>query len=179
MAKSNANARVAASRTLSVKRQCFIREYLIDLNGAGAYKRAGYTVKNDRVARTEAVRLLATPVISAAISDAKQARADRTDITADRVLQELALIGFCDLGQVMDFSGPEARLRPANQISAAARRCIASMKCRRHTEGRGDDALEVEVIEFKLWDKLEALSKMGQHLGLFPTKHEPGRRSLP
>jgi Terminase small subunit len=93
-------------------------------------------------------------------------------ITADRVLQELALIGFGDVGQVMDFSGPAVRLRPANQISEAARRSIASMKCRRYTEGRGDDAREVEVTEFKLWDKLEALQKMGQHLGLFPTRHE-------
>jgi phage terminase small subunit len=139
MAKSKATKQVAAARQLSKKRQCFIREYLVDLNGAGAYKRAGYKVKNDRVARTEAVRLLANPSISAAISEAKQARAERTEITADRVLQELALIGFCDLGQVMDFSGPEVRLRPANQISEAARRSIASMKCRRHIEGRGDE----------------------------------------
>jgi len=36
----------------------FCQEYLIDLNGTRAYKRAGFTAKNDNVASVKASRLL-------------------------------------------------------------------------------------------------------------------------
>ena len=40
------------------------------------------------------------------------------------------------------------------------------MKVRRYREGRGEHAREVEVTEFKLWNKGKALEKLGEHLGL-------------
>jgi hypothetical protein len=45
------------------------------------------------------------------------------------------------------------------------------MKVKRYAEGRGEEAREVEVTEFKLWNKLAALDKLGEHLGLWG-KHE-------
>jgi hypothetical protein len=71
----------------------------------------------------------------------------------------------------LDFSGEEPKLKPANTIPLHARRAISSIKVRRHAEGRGDEAHEVEVRELKLWNKLAALDKLGEHLGLWG-KHE-------
>lgn len=155
--------------TLTARQQRFVEEYLVDLNGTQAAIRAGYS---HRTANEQSARLLAKASIQEAIQAAKQERAKRTEITADRVLRELALIGFSDIGQILDMEGAEPRLRPASEITRRARRAISSVKVRRYFEGSGDDAREVEVTEFKLWPKDAALTKLAQHLGLLVERHE-------
>ena len=59
----------------------------------------------------------------------------------------------------LDFTGDVPRLKPANMIPESARRAISGMKVKRYMEGRGEDAREVEVIEFKLWPKVEAMRR--------------------
>jgi phage terminase small subunit len=99
-------------------------------------------------------------------------RCQRLQLTADDVLEELAHIGRSDLGHVLDFTGDDLRLRPVREIPVAVRRTISSVKVRRRVQGCGEDARAVEVTEFKLWDKIAALDKIGKHLGLFIDRHE-------
>lgn len=140
-------------------------EYLKDLNATAAAERAGYKNPNK-----QGPRLLVNVGIQAEIQKRMKDRAERLEITADNVLRELAVLGFADIGQVLDFSGPEPKLKPANEISEAGRRLISSMKVKRYFEGNGENAREVEVTEFKLWDKKGALELLGKHFGLFPNK---------
>jgi phage terminase small subunit len=144
---------------------------LIDLNATAAYKRAGYK-GTGRAAENAASRLLNTPAVANAIAAAIQARAARLEVSADNVLRELAIVGFSDLSEVLDFSGEAVKLKPANQITEAGRRLLASLKVQRVIKGKGANAREVEVTDFKLWDKLAALTALGKHLGLFPNKVE-------
>jgi hypothetical protein len=95
--------------------------------------------------------------VKAAIEVALAERKRRLQLTADDVLEELACLGRSDIGEVLDFTGDDPQLRPVNQIPERARRAIASVKVRRYWEGHGDDARQVEVTEFKMWDKLSAL----------------------
>ncbi len=74
---------------LSEKRQRFVAEYLQDLNGAAAYRRAGYKAKTDHVAAVGAARLLTNADIAAAIAEAQAARAQRTELTQDWVIAQL------------------------------------------------------------------------------------------
>ena len=70
-------------KPLTPKQQAFVREYLIDLNGAAAARRAGYKTKNsDELAH----QLLGKTWVKAAIQLEMDARAKRTEITADYVL---------------------------------------------------------------------------------------------
>lgn len=151
-------------RELTDRQKRFVEHYLIHLNGTKAAIEAGFS---PRTAGKIAGQLLANPRIQAAIQKAMQARSQRTAITADRVLRELAILAVSDIGDVLDFSGVQPTLRPAHEISREARRAIASIKVRRHVEGKGDDATVVEVTEFKLWDKLSALDKLARHLGMY------------
>lgn len=163
-----------ADRKLTPKQEAFVLEMLKEPgNAAAAYRRAGYAAANDRVAAVCASQLLAKPIIFAAIEEARQTRKERGLIDADRVVKELCLIALSDVGEVLDFSRPEPRLRPANEISEAARRSISSIKVRRYVEGRGEAAREVEVVEFKLWSKLDALGKLMPHVGLKPDAPPP------
>ena len=161
----------SAISALSLKQQAFVREYLIDLNATAAYKRAGYKGKG-RTAENGASEILGNPGVQAAIQEQQNARADRLEISADRIIEEIARLAFSSMGQVLDFSGDDVRLLPAHAISENAQRALATMKVKRYLEGHGDDARNVEVTEFKIADKLPALVKLGQHIGMFVTKVE-------
>lgn len=78
------------AKPLPPKQQAFVREYLIDLNASAAYRRAGYRTGNANVLGP---RLLANAGIQAAIQSAMDARAKRTEINADYVLQNIVEIG--------------------------------------------------------------------------------------
>jgi phage terminase small subunit len=154
---------------LNRRQEMFAREYLVDYNATQAALRAGYSA---RTAYSQGQRLLKHVEVRRLLDEADAERRKRLQLSADDVLGELALLGRSDIGQVLDFTGDELRLRPANLIPESARRAISSVKVRRYTEGHGDDARQVEVTEFKLWDKLSALEKVGKHLDLFREKLE-------
>ena len=70
-------------KALTPKQQAFIKEYLVDLNATQAAIRAGYS---EKTARQIAAEYLAKPNIKAAVQEAMDERAQRTEITADYVL---------------------------------------------------------------------------------------------
>lgn len=145
---------------LTPKQARFVTEYLKDLNAAGAYKRVGYRAKNDHVAAVNASLLMAKHDIRQAIEAGRKRQQEEAEVDAVRVLKEYAAVALSDLGDIIDFSGPDPRLRPANEIPEHARRAISSMKVRRVLEGTGETAREVEIIEFRLWPKLDALKEV-------------------
>lgn len=75
-----------AKSPLTPKVQRFIDEYLIDLNGAAAAKRAGYSA---RTAKEIAYELLGKPAVAEAITAAKAARAARVEVDQDAILRKL------------------------------------------------------------------------------------------
>jgi phage terminase small subunit len=83
-----------SDRPLTPKEARFVEEYLVDLNGAAAAKRAGYAAAS---ANRTAYELMDRPPVVAALEAAQQALSERTHITQDMVVQELAKIGFADM----------------------------------------------------------------------------------
>lgn len=71
---------------LSSKQMTFVREYLVDLNATQAATRAGYS---PRTANEQGARLLAKASVAEAVQAGMDARAARTEITADYVLQSI------------------------------------------------------------------------------------------
>ena len=157
---------------LTEKQQQFVIEYLIDLNATAAYLRAGYKSSKEAAA-VGAFRLLRNAKIQEAIQACRQKAIRRLQLTADQIIDEVKNIAYSDVGDILDFTGEEARLKPAKEISPAARRTISSVKVKRYVEGKGDDARTVEVTEFRLWDKVAALGRLCNHLGI-GTESESG-----
>src|SRR5215469_1569992 len=83
---------------LTPKQSRFVEEYLVDLNGKQAAIRAGYSPKT---AEVQASRLLRYAQVQAALKAAMEARSKRTQITADRVVTELAKLAFANLGDYL------------------------------------------------------------------------------
>ena len=143
---------------LTGKQQRFVAEYLVDLNATQAAIRAGYSAKTAFQMGAENLR---KPKIAALVAEAQSARAERTEVTQDRVLTELARIGFGDIRQLFDESG--RLLRPEEWPDAAAA-AVASIEVVTREVGKGD----VEhVAKIRAWDKPRALEMAGKHLGMF------------
>ncbi len=150
---------------LTPKQARFIEEYLVDLNATQAATRAGYSAKT---AEQKGYQLLQKPAIKEAVEAAKQARSQRTEITADRVLQEYALIAFADMADYLTFAEDGAVYLDWSGLPEGATRIIGELVQDEYTDGRGDDAREVKKTRFKLHPKLPALEALAKHLLLFP-----------
>lgn len=84
---------------LTEKQQRFVDEYMVDLNGTQAAIRAGYSAET---ARQIAAENLAKPYIQAAISIARKAQQERTQITADRLLMEVVNVALADARELVE-----------------------------------------------------------------------------
>lgn len=137
---------------MTKKQKRFVEEYLIDLNATQAAIRAGYSPDS---AKEIGCENLTKPNISAAIAKAMAERSKRTGINQDRVLQELARIGFAKITDVMDPATAKIKKNASEDDLA----CIQSVKIKPNEWGT-----EREV---KLCDKKAALELLGKHLGMF------------
>lgn len=79
---------------MTEKQKIFADEYLIDLNATRAYRVAYPSVKKDETAASAAARMLRNVKVAKYIAERMEERQKRTEITQDRVLNELAAIAF-------------------------------------------------------------------------------------
>jgi phage terminase small subunit len=79
---------------LNDRQRLFVKYYIATLNATEAYKRAGYTHKNDNVAGVEGHKLLKNPKIREAVEKGVEKKMSKADISAERILDELASIAF-------------------------------------------------------------------------------------
>lgn len=172
---------------LTPKQATFVREYLIDLNGTQAAVRAGYS---PRTANEQAARLLAHASVKATVQAAMAKRSERTEITADRVLRELAKIGFSELKSAITWGSKEVaigfdadgkRLSPADigdavMVHTELAPFVEAIDSDSLTEAASAAISEVSMtkdgLRIKMHDKVSALAKIGQHLGMFAEKVE-------
>lgn len=146
------------------KQQRFVDEYLVDRNATQAAIRAGYSAKTAYSIGEENLR---KPEVKKAIEIGEVEIAERTKITQDMVMKELAKIGFSnmlDYITITDGGDPVTDFSALTPDQAAA---INEITVEEYTEGRGDDARNVKRTKFKLSDKRSALVDMGKHLGMF------------
>lgn len=144
---------------LSKEHERFVDEYLIDLNATRAYADV-YPESSYESARRLGSLLLTNVDVQAAIAEAKQVRSERTHITQDRVLLEIARLAFNDPRRAFDASG---NLLPVQQWPDEVAAAVSSIKVKRVMEGEN----QVEVSEIKFWDKGKQIEIAGKHLGIF------------
>jgi len=148
---------------LTARQRRFVDEYLVDVNATQAAIRAGYSARTANVSGCEN---LTKPNIAAAIITAMQARAQRTQITADRVLEELAVIAFSDIRDfTVDDSGA---LELTEGAPDDAWKAVSSVKHRISRAG----GVTTREIEIRLWSKPDAIRLAMQHLGMLVQRTE-------
>ncbi|MEA4896140.1 MAG: terminase small subunit [Oscillospiraceae bacterium] len=149
------------SGKLNDRQKRFADEYLIDFNATEAAKRAGYS---EKTAYSMGSENLKKPEILAYIEKRKKARINRTQITQDKVIVELAKIAFAD-GTDFATVGKRNRvmLTPTEDLPMEKRAAVASVK--KGAKG---------AVEVKTYDKVKALELLGRHLGLWDKKTDAG-----
>ena len=145
----------------------FVDEYLIDRNGTAAYIRVHPKAKR-MTASTEAYRLLKKPHIAKAVTLGNQAIARRAKVSQDTIVRGFARLAFYDIGSAMDLSKDVPVFLAPRHIPYEVRQAIQSVKItRRKLKSGPDEDYEVENVEYKFADKLNALDKLSRHLGLY------------
>lgn len=151
---------------LTDKQQRFVDEYLIDLNATQAAIRTGYSANSAHVTGS---RLLSDAKIQAAVAEGRAKLAGKLEITQERILSEMAKIGFSDIRKLFNDTGSLKRVEELDDDAAG---CISSIEVVTKRVP-GSDENEVEhTAKIKLWDKGSALLNMGKHLGMFSDKQE-------
>lgn len=145
---------------MTEKQKIFADEYLIDLNATRAYRVAYPSVKKDETAAAAAARMLRNVKVAAYIQERMQERQKRTEITQDRVLQELAAIAFAKATDYAEIKNECVRTKDTAELDEQQVRALAGIE-----EGKFG-------IKVKLNDKEKALELLGRHLGMFKDKVE-------
>ena len=143
---------------MTKKQKIFADEYLIDLNATRAYRVAYPSVKKDETARANGSRMLTNANVAKYISERMQERQQRTEVTQDMVVKELAAIAFARATDYVTIRGGTVCIKDTESLSDDQIRAIAGIK-----EGANG-------IEIKLNDKEKALELLGRHLGIWNDK---------
>lgn len=143
---------------MTKKQKIFADEYLIDLNGTRAYMVAYPSVKNEDVAAAAAVRLLKNVKVAEYIQKRMKERQIRTEVTQDKVIEELAAIAFARITDFVEIKDGYVKIKDTEGLSEFQIKAISGIK-----QGKSG-------IEIKLNDKEKALDFLGRHLGMWNDK---------
>lgn len=144
--------RSKGSYRLTEQQAKFARAYVRLGVAEQAALEAGYAADT---ARKQASRILEMPQVKAEVERLQALATERAVVSAAEVLQELALVGFADLSEFVEWGPDGVRLRDSKKLDAAKRRAIIEV-----SQGRYG-------IKIKLADKMVALDRLGKHLGIF------------
>ena len=129
------------------------------MNAPPAASRAGYSKKT---AYSIGVSNLKKPEIQAAIQKRQKSAAEKLEITRERVLKELASIGFAKATDFLTIQSGRVLIKDSDDVAADKLAALASVK-----EG-------MYGVEVKLADKARALEMLGKYLGLFDGTNPEG-----
>lgn len=174
---------------LTAKQKRFADEYLIDLNATQAAIRAGYS---KGTADKQGPRLLSDPGVKAAIDAAKIRRTEKTEIDAERVLEEIAAMAFYDPAELIGVSRELADGEECSDgdgiISFNGKRySVSGITSPAHIAGLPENVRRAiigwswdrnENFTLKLADKSKALDQLARHLSLYNDRIEVGTDTL-
>lgn len=122
-------------------------------------------IKNRQLLGVKASRLHIKPHIQARIAEMKSALVVRTTITQQKVLEELAKIGFANYGDFIEIDEEGRTTVDVKKLTKDQLAAISEMQVDTTKDGR-------QRVRVKLHDKRAALMDIGKHLGMFREKLE-------
>ena len=142
---------------LTDKQEMFCKEYLIDLNATQAAIRAGYSKKTASVIANEN---LIKPYIQERITELKESRSNRIEMTSDGVLKELKNWVEGDYTDLMMLTAKQIK-----ELAPEIRRLITGFKrTTRRIPGTDEEEIQIEI---KFIDKIKAMEMISKHIGFY------------
>jgi phage terminase small subunit len=167
---------------LNHKQKRFALEYRVDHNAGAAAERAGYS---HRGSATQGMRLLMNAEVQKLIAAHDTKVLAKVEEKGNRVLEELAHIGFSDPIDMwntcpgnLDCTAEKhycdrGTLKALSSMKPEMRRAIKSIKFTELFDGAsGEKFVAGRVVEITLWDKTKGLELLGKNQKLFTDKVE-------
>jgi phage terminase small subunit len=153
---------------LAPAKQAFVLAYMADPTDAtAAARKAGYS---ERRAHVTASELLKQPKVAALIALGQQVREDRTYITSDRTLNEIAIIAFSDIA---DYEIRGGEVKPRKGIPDYVTRAISSLEVTETTTDTTDGrSITTYKTKIRLWPKDAALRMLAVYQKLLANPAE-------
>ena len=163
---------MATRQAADERREIFIREYLIDRNGTRAAIAAGYSPKT---AGQKAYMLLQEPDVRERVNEATKRLLRNADITAERVLMELARIAFSDVRALYDEQG---RLKPIHELNDDQAAAITAVDVEEQyaipklgeSQADADRRIEARVLKIRRADKVQTLGLLARFFKMIGTE---------
>lgn len=147
---------VAAIDSLSAKQKAFVREYVVDFNGAAAAVRAGYSPKGSSAG---AARLLANVSVQRAVAEASKKVADDAGLRASDVIEGLRRVAFAELRKAVQWGPDGVTLLDSGEIDEETAFAVAEVS---ETTTRHGGSQRI-----KMHSKPQALEALARYFGLF------------
>lgn len=152
---------------LSVKQENFCNYYLECGNASEAYRRA-YSCSNmkDESINRKAVELLNNGKIAARVRELQEEQKNKSDITKEKILDELLSIAFSSIADMHNSWIERAEFDKLTPRQKSAIKSI-STKILKKNIGTSDDPeiVDVEYVKIELHDKLKAIERICKMLG--------------
>lgn len=166
---------------LNKKQARFVEAYLADPNSRRAAIAAGYSVKT---AAQQGCRLLKHSAVARALAEGQAQVSERTGVTAEMVVAELARIGFAKITDLVSWRSAVREWQVKENADGEEEIVLAITN---QVQFVDSDKLPPELaaaiaevtrsangtIKIKLHDKVGALTKLGLHLGVFGRVDKP------
>lgn len=151
--------------SLTPQRKRFVDE-LIGHGGTqkDAAIRAGYAPEH---AASQASAIMADPEVKAYVKESREALGDRMGITPERILQELAIIGFASPEDYLSEDEDGNKTIDVKKLRGLGARAF-TLEFQSTSTGKET----VRTTKAKMLDKADALLKMGKQIGMFTDKVE-------
>jgi phage terminase small subunit len=150
---------------LTPKQDKVCRLYIETGNASEAYRRS-YDASRMASAtiNRKATELVAHGAITARLEELRAGHQKRHELTVDRIVAEYVKIAFADAGDFFDWGPDGVKVKDKADLTPEQRAVIAEVS-QTITEAGG-------TIRVKLHNKLDALEKLGRHLGVFKVDNE-------
>ena len=144
------------SEEATPKQELFAQKWVECGNASEAYRLAyDASEMSAEAIHVEACRLLQNPKVALRVNELKELQLRRHQVTADRVIAELAKLAFLDIRKAFD---EEGKLKPIHEIDDDTAAAIAGLEVESLFEGRGENREQVgPAYKIKLSDKKGAL----------------------
>ena len=152
---------------LTIKQENFCTKYVECGNASGAY-RSAYSCDNMKAitVNRKSFDLLNNGKIAARIEELKNELKDKSDITKERILSELAKIAFSSIAHLHTTWIELKDFEKLTRDQAASIKSI-STKTQKKNVGTSEnpEIIDVDYIKIELYDKLKAMESINRMLG--------------
>lgn len=173
-ARKALDGELTTSSELSLQRERFIHEYLVDGNGTAAAIRSGTP---EASARSQAWQWMRVPEVREAIANLRETDAKLASLQRSRILAEQLRIATSNIIDLFD----PATGRPLSphELPPEVGACVEAVEFT-YEDGENEDGVPVRVckVKYKMHSKSRALDALFKYLGMYEADNRQTGESL-